>query len=595
MDYKKRSDVPVEYTWDLSSLYKDNNEWEKDYETLNRKIKTIEKYQNKILDSAENLVKTLDTYYDILNKIEKLYMYASIKHDEDLSVSIYSLNLNKAISLYSKYASISSFISPEIIKGQENKIKKYLKDKQLAKYKFLIKDLLKNKKHTLKEKEEELVSKLTANDSTYEKISSLLTCSTLDYGKVEIAGETVTITNSNYRSIMSNKDQKVRKECFTKMSNRLKEFSSIFGELLVSNMKQTDQIAHIRNYKSVLDMELNSSNITSKVVDNLYNVLEKRINVFQKYLKILKNNLGLDSLKYYDLRAEFLSDEISFSIEDAEMLITESTKIYGEEYQNIIKKAFKERWIDYASYKGKKAGAYCTCTYGSNPVVLTNFHGKFADVSAIAHELGHAVNFYLSCQNNYAHNYFNDIFVAEVASLTNEIILSTYVYKNAKNKSLKLAAIYNIVFLIQTNLFDAALEGELENIIYKKINNGEIVNDDYLATCIYNLRKKYYGTEVELDDNVKYMWAIRAHYYMPFYLFKYATGVSAAINIAVRILNNDEKMKKNYIKFLSKGHTDYPINLLKSIGVDITKESVISNAIDYFDYLLDEFNKESEK
>ena len=227
--------------------------------------------------------------------------------------------------------------------------------------------------------------------------------------------------------------------------------------------------------------------------------------------------------------------------------------------------------------------------------MLTNFFGKFGDVSAVAHELGHAVNFYLSQQANNKHDYNNDIFVAEVASLTNEIILSNYVIEHSRNKNLKLIALYNLINLIQNNLFDACLEGELENKAYALIDNGETIDAEYLSNTIYDIRSKYYKDVVNLDDKSKYSWIRREHYFYPFYLFKYATGVSAAIMIATKIINNEDDMKNKYISFLKMGDTDYPVELLKKIGIDMTKEEVYENAVNFFNNLIDEFDKESDK
>ena len=595
MDFDKREDVNKEYTWNLKTRYKSDKAWQQDYDALKKDVHFMDKYQGKLLQKVDTLKEALDEYFDYETKLSKLYVYASLKHDEDLKVDKYTMYLNKAYSLYSEFLTSTSFIKPEILSGSKSTLNKILKNSKLEKYHFLLEKIIRTKDHTLTKEEEIIVNKLTNNSNVFDKLSSILIDSTINYGSLEVDGKEVVVTNSNYRNIMTNKNRKTRQKCFELMCNKLKEFENIFGESLVANMKLYSTLADIYHYEDTLDMELFSSNIPREVVDNLYSVVHQRIKVFQKYLMMLKSNLGLDKLEYYDLQTDFLNNDLTFSIENAEDLILESTKIYGEKYHKVIEKAFKERWIDYASYKGKRSGAYSTSNYGSNPVVLTNFHGKFTDVSTIAHELGHAVNFYLSEEANEAHNYENDIFVAEVASLTNEIILSNYIINHTKNKNYKLLALYNLIDLIQNNLFDACLEGELENKMYALIDKKEEIDANDLSNCIYNLRKEYYGNIVSLDENVKYLWARRSHYYSPFYLYQYATGVSAAINIALRIINNEDNMKEKYIDFLSKGDTDYPINLLKNIGVDMTNPEVINNAINYFEYLIDEFNKVSEE
>ena len=540
------------------------------------------------------LYQTLEEYFAYESRLTKLFVYASLRHDETLEDADGSKLYNKIYKTYNDFCAASSFIEPEIIKEETSKVEKLLETKKLSKYKFYVTNILREKEHMLSSSEEKLIAKLTSTNHTFKNVNMTLLNSTLDYGEVKSEKETRKITNSNYHIIMESTDRNIRREAYEKLTGKIAEFRNIFAENLVSNMKNTSSMAEIRKFPSTMDSLLFSSNIPKSVIDALYKVINKNLNIYQKYLKLIKNSLGLKELAYYDLNAQILTDEMSFSIEDAQYLIGEATKIYGDEYHNIIEKAFDEKWVDYCSYKGKASGAYCTSCYGAHPVVLTNFFGKFGDVSAVAHELGHAVNFYLSQQENNKHDYNNDIFVAEVASLTNEIILSNYVIEHSRNKSLKLIALYNLINLIQNNLFDACLEGELENKAYALIDNGETIDAEYLYSTIYDIRSKYYGDVVKLDDNSKYSWIRREHYFYPFYLFKYATGVSAAIMIASKIINNEDNMKEKYIGFLKMGDTDYPVELLKKIGVDMTKEEVYENAVNFFSNLVDEFDKESD-
>lgn len=595
MEYKNRKETPKAYKWDLTAYYKDDKEWEKDYLKIIKEFENIKSYEGKVTKSANMLYQTLEEYFAYESRLTKLFVYASLRHDEALEDADASMLYNKIYKTYNDFCAASSFIEPEIIKEETSKVEKLLETKKLNKYKFYVTNILREKEHMLSSGEEKLIAKLTSTNHTFKNVNMTLLNSTLDYGEVKSEKETRKITNSNYHIIMESTDRNIRRDAYEKLTSKIAEFKNIFAENLVSNMKNTSSMAEIRKFSSTLDSLLFSSNIPNSVVDSLYKVINKNLNVYQKYLKLIKNSLGLKELAYYDLNAQILTDEMSFSIEDAQYLIGEATKIYGEEYHDIIEKAFEEKWVDYCSYKGKASGAYCTSCYGAHPVVLTNFFGKFGDVSALAHELGHAVNFYLSQQANNKHDYNNDIFVAEVASLTNEIILSNYVIEHSRNKNLKLIALYNLINLIQNNLFDACLEGELENKAYTLIDNGETIDAEYLSSTIYDIRSKYYKDVVNLDDKSKYSWIRREHYFYPFYLFKYATGVSAAIMIASKIINNEADMKNKYISFLKMGDTDYPVELLKKIGIDMTKEEVYENAVNFFSNLIDEFDKESDK
>lgn len=595
MEYSKRKDVPVEYTWDLSDYFKDFKQWDKEYTSVKKQISNITKYNGNLLSSAKNLYDALEEYYKLDTRLTKLYVYAYLKQQEDLANQINASYFSKIYNLYYEFMVLSSFIVPEILETKKEKVLKLLKDEKLDKYQFIIQNILRNKEHSLSKSEELLITKLTSPMDAFDKVSSILSDSLLDYGALDVDGEIVSITPNNYRSIMTNKNRKTRKECYNLFTNKLKEYNMVFAELLLANMKNVSNNASIKKFNSTLEMQLFSSNIPKEVVTTLYNTVHKRLTAYGKYFDLLKANIGLEELEYFDLQTEFLPETISFSVEDAQMLISKSSEIYDKEFSNIIKKAFDDRWCDYAAYKGKRSGAFAISSYPNAPKVLTNFQGRFSDVSAIAHELGHAVNFYLSEEKNGAHNYQNDIFTAEVASLTNEIILSYYIMENGNNKNLKLTAIYNLIDIIQNNLFGACLEGELENKIYKMFDTGKDVSASDLCDCTYDLRKMYYQDKVKLDDNIKYMWAKRKHYYMPFYLFEYATGVSAAIMIATKIIDGDKNMKKNYMKFLKRGSSDYPINLLKDLGIDMTKAKVYNNAIDFFEYLIDKFNKVSEE
>ena len=595
MEYKNRKETPKAYKWDLTAYYKDDKEWEKDYLKIIKEFENIKSYEGKVTKSANMLYQTLEEYFAYESRLTKLFVYASLRHDEALEDADASMLYNKIYKTYNDFCAASSFIEPEIIKEETSKVEKLLETKKLNKYKFYVTNILREKEHMLSSSEEKLIAKLTSTNHTFKNVNMTLLNSTLDYGEVKSEKETRKITNSNYHIIMESTDRNIRRDAYEKLTSKIAEFKNIFAENLVSNMKNTSSMAEIRKFPSTLDSLLFSSNIPKSVVDSLYKIINKNLNVYQKYLKLIKSSLGLKELAYYDLNAQILADEMSFSIEDAQYLIGEATKIYGEEYHDIIEKAFEEKWVDYCSYKGKASGAYCTSCYGAHPVVLTNFFGKFGDVSAVAHELGHAVNFYLSQQANNKHDYNNDIFVAEVASLTNEIILSNYVIEHSRNKNLKLIALYNLINLIQNNLFDACLEGELENKAYALIDNGETIDAEYLSSTIYDIRSKYYKDVVNLDDKSKYSWIRREHYFYPFYLFKYATGVSAAIMIATKIINNEDDMKNKYISFLKMGDTDYPVELLKKIGIDMTKEEVYENAVNFFSNLIDEFDKESDK
>lgn len=595
MNYKKREDAPKEYTWDLSTRYKNNDNWLKDYNIALKQIDKISLFKNKVLESPRSLFDTLELKFNLTIQIEKLYLYARCKLDENIENNEYSLMLNKALSLYNNFLLKEAFIKPEIIKASKEKLNKYLNDPLLLKYNFYLNNLIREQEHYLNESEEQIVSKLTSISDSYENMSNMLTNSIIDYGNIIIDSKEVKLLNSNYRDIITNKDRNVRKEAFYKLTDNLKKYENLYGTNLISNMKLTKNLADIYKFSSVLELDLFNENISKEVYDNLYSVVESNLEVFQKFFNMKKEYLNLDTFEYYDKDALIVDSNKNFTIKETKDILIKSLSILGDDYINIIKKAFDDRWIDFPTYKGKTSSIYSTCNYGDNPLVLTSYQGKFNDVSTLAHELGHAAHFYLSMENNPYHDFNMSLLTAEVASLTNEILLSNYIINNNYDKELKQAAIYNTINIIQNNLFDACLEGKLEKEVYDILELGEEINTEFLNILIYDIKKLYYKDSVNLNDNVRIMWSRRMHYFTPYYLYKYATGVSCAVYISKKIINNEDNMKEKYLNFLKKGGSNYPTELLKTVGIDLTKKEVINETINYMNDLIDEFKKVSEE
>ncbi len=594
MNYNSRDEIPENYKWNLETRYKDINKWNSHLEKVKKDIFKITKFKNKLSQSSESLYSALETKFDLIINIQKLYCYAHSKKDENIEDNKYQLMLSEIENIYQRFSYESAFVTPEILKVNNAKLKDFLKDKKLKKYDFYLKNLIRKKKHELNEREKQIVTKLTGVQSNYENLSNILTNSVINYGHLLVDGTKTELLNSNYRSIITNQNRETRAQAFEMLTTKLKKYENIYGLNLISSMKQIKSISEIYNFDSVLDMDLFESNIPKKVYENLYQTIEKRLDIFSKYYNMIKRSLGLETLEFYDKDTEIVNSDMTFTIEEAQMLLTKSLAILGDDYISIIKKAFDERWVDYGVYKGKTSSIYATCNYGDNPLILTNYLGKFTDALTLAHELGHAAHFYLSMDNPY-HDWYTDIFTAEVASLTNEILFSNYIIENSKNKELKLSAIYNILNTIQNNLFDATLEGKFEHEIYKLLELDQEVNTEMLNKKLFDIRKKYYGNSIKLNEKISTLWTRRMHYFRPYYLFKYATGVSSAIFVAKKILSGDNDFKQKYLNFLKKGGSNYPNELLLEMGIDLSKPEIINQALDYMEELIDQFNKISEE
>lgn len=596
MEYKTRNDVPDEYKWDLTLRYQDDKAWEDDYQSLIEMVKEIEKFKGIVTDSPDNLFSALSKFFEIDERLGKLYVYASLKNTEDLGSSTNKLMLNKASNLFTQFSYYSSYLEPEILSCDEEKIRQYINDlDKLKDYEFYLNRLLKTKDHILSENDEQLISLLTKTNGSFSDASSILKDSAISFGTlVDDEGNEVELTQGNYRKFLQSTNRELRKEAYYQMFSNLSPFANVFSTLLISRYESFDAIAKVRHYKDSFDMTIFDNNVPVEVNRSLYKVIDKRLDVYQKYYRMIKEKLNVKTLYPYDVSTRLISYDKKYSIEEAKDLVMKAISCMGEEYTSVLKKAYDERWIDFCTYKGKESGAYSHGNYGNNPVVFLNYNYKLDDVSALAHELGHAVHTYFSETNNTYVNSGYELFVAEVASLTNEILLSNYILNNSNSKEEKAASIYNLLDIIQNNLFDAALEGEFENILHTRVNNGETLSTDDLNNTIYNLREKYYGNTVELLDESKYGWIRRSHYYRPFYLYQYAVGVSSACFAAKKIMSGDQEFLNNYIKFLKAGGTKYPVDLLTDAGINVIGEEVFNSAIDYFDELIDEFKKLTE-
>jgi len=591
MEYNSRKEVAEKYKSDLTILYQNEQEFDKDKQKLKTRIEELKNYKETYLKSADNLYNTLTLYYEATKIIEDLYTYVMLKGDFDLSDNDAALKESEIVNLLNDFDSATTYIVTDLVKLDESLLNKYYQDKkELEEYKFDITNIIRQKEHLLSEKEEIMINNLTKNYKNFSDIGSILTDSAINYGKIKVDGKTVEITSGNYRNLIMNKDRNIRKKAYKLFNEKLKQFRDIYSKSLIGYLDYYNEIAKMRNYNSVLEMKNFNSNIPTEIHDTVNKVCMNRLDTYQKYYKLISNTLNIKTLYPYDLAVPLVENEKEYSIETAKDLILNSLTILGEDYKSKLAKMFDERRIDYCTYKNKRSGAYQIDSYNKGPFVFLNYRYKMDDISALAHELGHAIHSLYSAENN---NYVNaqyDLFVAEVASLTNEIIMSNYILKNSNDKNEKLASIYNILEVFQNNFYDAILEGKLEDDVHEKLMNGEAINSDTLDNIIKKYRTEFYGNTVKIDDLFISRWARRTHYYRPFYLYMYATGVSAAMYFANKIIDGDKEVLENYIKFLKMGGRDYPSNELLSAGVDMCDEKVYNDAINYFDKLIDEFN-----
>ncbi len=590
----KRSEVKQEDKWDLESMYNSVDDWEKDYQKVIELEQEVKKYKGHLLDSGKTLYEYL-IYTDKMDQIlENLIIYASMKSDEDTTNTQYLALKGKVENLEVRIAEEFSFVTPELLKTDYSTIEKFYEEfPQLRDYEFDLKDVFRFKEHTLSEPEEKLLSSLS-NDLDYSnKTASIIRNSDLKFGNIKDEnGEEVELTNSNYSIYIESKDREVRKMAFQEMYRTLASFKNTLATTYAGEVDANVHLSKLRGFKSARERALFSNNIDISVYDNLIDTVNKHLDVIYKYYDLKKDVLHLDELHLYDIYTDLVKENTKqYDFEEAKQLVIDALGVLGEDYISNLKKAFTENWIDKYPNIGKRGGAYSWGTYTSKPFVLLNYQGRLDDVSTIAHELGHSMHSYYSKNNNPYHSYNYRIFVAEVASTVNEMLLYKYMLGKTDNKQEKLVILNNLMELFKGTIYRQAMFAEFERDIYAKVENGEVITYDLLCDYYYELNKKYFGDGVVVDEEIKYEWERIPHFYMNFYVYQYATGLSAAATIVTNILAGKKDAIDNYLKFLTLGGSMYPIDELKVAGVDMNKSEVVENAIKMFDEIIDEFKE----
>lgn len=591
---KKRNEVPEQYKWDLSSIYASDYDWFQEYEEVKEKIKTITKYKGIILKAANNLYEFLKLYFDLDRKLEKLFMYAHLNNDSDTTDNNYQIIYGKISNLYQEFGELTTFIVPELLEKDYDLISKYMEEiPAIKEYKNYLKEVFRYKKHILSEKEEQVLSTLSKALSIPSKTYSKLTDSDMKLGTItDENGNQVELTDHNYSKYISSKDRNVRIQAFNTMYNAYHNFINTIAFTMAGEVDINSNIAKLKNYDSAIEMALYDENIDISVYNNLINTVSNNLDILFKYYGLRKKVLNLDELHLYDLYCDLIEEEErNYSFEEGKELVLNALQVLGDDYINNLTKAFDEKWIDIYSNLGKKSGAYSSGGYDTHPYLLLNYQNELNDVSTLAHELGHSMHSYYSKSNNSYQEYDYTIFVAEVASTVNELLLFKYMLKNSSSKKEKLTVLNRLMELFKGTIYRQTMFSEFEKTIYDAHNNEEILTADFLSDTYYKIVEKYFKENVVIDQDIKYEWARIPHFYYFFYVYKYATGLSAACYIVNNILEGKENARENYLEFLKTGGRDYPIEELKIAGVDITKPEVIESALKMFNEVIDEFIK----
>ena len=590
----KRSEVDVELTWKLEDIFASESEWEKALSEGMSLADEITGFAGKVGESADTLYKVLETYEKCCLKIHLVYGYAFKMRDVDTTSTYAQTLYSKVMSADVEISEKIAFMEPEIIAVDEETLNKFYTEKpELDKYKIYITEVRRGKEHSLSPELEKLLA--GANELADLPYEVFATLGNADLKFPEITnekGEKIQITNGRFVPLEESKDRRVRKEVFEKFYETFGNFKNTSASLYAGQVKQLMFYARARKYSSTLEAAVDGNNVSPEVYKNLVEAVNDNLDKMHRYVRLRKKLLELDELHMYDIYVPIVKDyDAKYTIEEAKELVLKAVEPLGTNYVNLIRKAFAERWIDVVENEGKRNGAYSSGVYGVHPYVLLNFNGTLDNVFTLAHEMGHAMHSYFS---NEAQNYLDSrykIFVAEVASTTNEVLLMEYMLKNAKDSKERAYLLNHYMDSFKGTVFRQTMFAEFEKTSNEMAESGEPLTHENLTKLYLDLNKKYYGEAMISDDLIGYEWMRIPHFYYNFYVYQYATGFSAAVAIANRVLKEGETAVNDYMKFLQSGCTKDPVSLLRIAGVDMAAKEPINSALQVFERVIEEMEE----
>jgi oligoendopeptidase F len=587
-----RSEIAVEDTWRLEDIFATDEVWEKEFQEVKALIPNMKNYEGKLGESANTLYEAFQKQDHLLERISKLYTYAHMRYDQDTTNSLYQGYDDRIKNLYSQAASGLAYIVPEILSIDESKIKAFLNEKEELKlYEHALDEINLQRPHVLSAKEEALLAEASEIMGSASNTFGMLNNADLTFPTIkDEEGNEVEVTHGRYGRLLENEDQRVRHDAFKAVYDTYGKFQNTFASTLSANVKKDNFNARIRNYSSARHAALANNNIPESVYDNLVNTVNDNLHLLQRYVKLRKKVLGVEELHMYDLYTPLVKDvKMEVTYNEAKDYILKGLTPLGEDYINVLKEGFENRWVDVHENKGKRSGAYSSGTYGTNPYILMNWQDNVNNLFTLAHEFGHSVHSYYT-RKTQPYPYGNySIFVAEVASTCNEALLNDYLLKTIDDEQKRIYLLNHYLDGFRGTVFRQTMFAEYEHQIHQKAQNNEALTAASLTEMYYELNKKYFGGgDVIIDEQIGLEWARIPHFYYNYYVYQYATGFSAATALSKQILEEGEPAVKRYLEFLSAGSSDYPIEVLKKAGVDMTSSQPIVDACKVFEQKLNE-------
>ena len=586
---KERSQVPANLKWKVEDIFETVEEWNKVYDSVGEKI-DFAGYEGKLGD-PDKLFECLEKLNEIMLDVNRLAVYAFMKHDEDTRNSEFAALMSRMDMLEMKLMGSIAFINPELTEMPVEYLEKLAADEKFKDYDYTVRQIIKRKPHVLSKEIEGLLSQESRIFDGFRQVFTMIDNADFPYPTIKVKGEKVQLTHGMYGVLLHDSDRKVRRDAFRAYYKAYIGLINTITAAYVGNVDKDVFIARARKYESSLQKAMDSEDVDIKVYKNLLRSVKKGLPLLHRYYRDKKKLMGLKSMHMYDVYVSPVEDaEIKVDYEDAFKIVKEGLAPLGERYSELLQEAHDNGWIDVEETEGKRSGAYSISVYGlKHPYVLLNYQKTTGDVFTLAHELGHAMHSYHSERNQPQEKADYKIFVAEVASTVNEVLLLKYLMKTTTDEKLKKYLLSYYMDMLKGTLFRQTQFAEFEYVAHDMAEKGQPLTKDSLNEVYYNLNKKYYGRSVVSDPEIAYEWARIPHLYRGFYVYKYATGIISAVSIAERIYNEGEKAVEDYFKFLSSGGSDSPVELLKLAGVDLTKMDAFDSCMASFKAALEEF------
>lgn len=587
----QRSEVPEELTWDLTKIFANDEAFDQSFEELSEEIKKAQNFKGTLGEGPKAFLAAIDYLLSIYRKIEVLYVYSHLKNDQDTANTTYQALNSRASSLYAQVAEAVSWFEPEVLTLTDEQIWDYFEaEPKLELYRHFVKQMVDNRAHVLSADQEALLAGASEILGASSNIFSVLNNADLEFPVIENEkGEKVKLSHGVYGQLMESTERSVREAAFKEFYSVYNQFRNTFASTLSTHIKSHNYSAKIRNYSSAREAALSNNHIPESVYETLVNTVNDNLPLLHRYVKLRKRLLELDELHMYDMYTPILGEaSIKYTYNDAKAKAKAALKPLGEEYLKIVDEAFASRWIDVVENQGKRSGAYSSGAYDTMPYILLNWHDTLDQLFTLVHEMGHSVHSYFT-RNNQPYVYGDySIFLAEIASTTNENILTEYLLETETDPKIRAYVLNHYLDGFKGTVFRQTQFAEFEHFMHEEDAKGIPLTSEYLSDSYYKLNAKYYGPDVAEDAEIKLEWSRIPHFYYNYYVYQYATGFSAASALADKIINEEPEALEKYLTYLKSGSSDYPIEVMKKAGVDMTQVDYLKDAMKVFETRLDE-------